>query len=262
MLTIPQKLIDKLQQAQHLVILTGAGVSAESGIPTFRDTLTGLWENFDAEQLACEDGFLADPALVWGWYEWRRHRVLKAQPNPAHQTIAQLAERVPKLTLITQNVDDLHERAGNQNVLHLHGSLHNPRCFACEEPYVFPELDEAIRAIQLKESRIEPPRCPLCGERIRPGVVWFGESLPMDNWNQAVTASLHCDLMLIVGTSGLVWPAADLPYKADSAGACVVQINPTITNFNGIATFNLCGKAGDILPKLYASAFSASKSEQ
>ena len=262
MMTIPQKLIDILLQAQHLVILTGAGVSAESGIPTFRDTLTGLWENFDAEQLACEDGFSADPALVWGWYEWRRHRVPKAQPNPAHQTIAQLAERVPKLTLITQNVDDLHERAGNQNVLHLHGSLHHPRCFACEEPHVFQELDEAIRAIQLKESRIEPPRCPLCGERIRPGVVWFGESLPMDNWNQAVTASLHCDLMLIVGTSGLVWPAADLPYKADSAGACVVQINPTITSFNGIATFNLCGKAGDILPKLYASAFSTSKSEQ
>ena len=250
---IPSKLIERLQQAQHLVILTSVGVSAESGIPTFRDALTGLWEKFDAEQLACDDGFRADPALVWGWYEWRRRCVLKAQPNPAHLTIAKLAEQIPKLTLITQNVDDLHERAGNRDVLHLHGSLHKPRCIRCGTPYQLPEIDTAIAD---HDSSIDPPTCSKCGGFIRPGVVWFGESLPMHEWEQSVNATEDCDLLFIVGTSGLVWPAANLPYMADKVGVPIVQINPTTTSFNAIAHFNLCGKAGEILPKLYAATFS------
>ncbi len=255
---ISTKLIDTLQKTQHLVILTGAGVSAESGIPTFRDALTGLWQHYQAEQLASETGFLADPALVWGGYEWRGQRVLKAKPNPGHIAIAKMAQHLPKLTLITQNVDDLHERAGSSNVLHLHGSLHHPRCFICEEPYVYPETETNCAAqagFSHHESRIEPPRCQLCGERIRPGVVWFGETLPQTVWQKASEACQHCDLLLIVGTSGLVWPAANLPYQADKAGIRIAQINPTVTSFNSVASFNLSGKAGEVLPELFEDAF-------
>lgn len=251
---ISESLIKKLQSTQHVVILTGAGVSAESGIPTFRDALTGLWKNFDAEQLASEPGFLADPALVWGWYEWRRNRVLRTQPNSAHRAIAQLAEKVSKLTLITQNVDDLHERAGSQNVLHLHGSLHQARCISCEAPYVYP-VETSIENQLDTQSRIEPPKCDCCGEPVRPGVVWFGEQLPIKAWEQAKDACENCDLLMIIGTSGLVWPAADLPYIADKAGISIVQINPDITSFNSVAGYNLRGKAGEIMPKLVAAAF-------
>ena len=248
------KLLATLKQAHHVVILTGAGVSAESGIATFRDALTGLWENYDAESMASEFGFLADPALVWGWYEWRRNKVLCAEPNPAHHAIAQLAKQVPKLTLITQNVDDLHERAGSNHVLHLHGSLHQPRCLICEEPYVFPEASAPNVAI-LQESQIKPPRCHLCDGTVRPGVVWFGEQLPTEAWQAAREACLHCNMMLVIGTSGVVYPVANLPYLAEQSGASLVQINPVITSLNGTATYSLCGKAGEILPQLYAAAF-------
>jgi NAD-dependent deacetylase len=251
---ISTNLIHHLQHTKHLAILTGAGVSAESGIPTFRDALTGLWENYDAELLASEEGFIADPELVWGWYEWRRKKVLQAMPNRAHRVIAKLAEKVPKLTLITQNVDDLHERAGSQSVLHLHGSLHHPRCFHCHEPYVFPEY-RPEPSLLLKESRIEPPRCHECHHFIRPGVVWFGEPLPTDSWNAAVEAAKECDLMLIVGTSGLVYPAAELPYIAHEQGAKIAQVNPHITSLNSIASYNLHGKAGEMLSKLQRLAF-------
>jgi len=251
---ISDTLIEKLRNTQHLVILTGAGVSAESGIATFRDALTGLWENYDAETLASEFGFRADPALVWGWYEWRRNRVLRAQPNPAHYAIAQLEKVLPKLTLITQNVDDLHERAGSSKVLHLHGSINKPRCLACDEPYAF--LDEVLpNATSDRESRIDPPRCNLCDGPIRPGVVWFGEQLPANEWELAQEACRDCDLMLVIGTSGIVWPVANLPYLADEKGACIVQINPIISGLNGVANFNLAGKAGEVLPELYAAAF-------
>ncbi len=251
---IPDTLIEKLQNTQHLVILTGAGVSAESGIATFRDTLTGLWENYEAESLASEFGFLADPALVWGWYEWRRNRVLRAKPNPAHHTIAQLAKQVEKLTLITQNVDDLHERAGSCDVLHLHGSLHQPRCLICEEPYSFPEMT-SLENTGDTECRIEPPRCHLCDGPIRPGVVWFDEQLPAKAWQLAQEACKNCDLMLVIGTSGVVWPVAQLPYLVAQKDINLVQINPDITSLNAVAAYNICGKAGEVLPLLYAAAF-------
>ena len=165
---IPPALIIALQRAKHVVVFTGAGVSAESGIATFRDALTGLWERFDVKYLATPEAFLRDEELVWGWYEWRRMKVLRAQPNPAHIAIAALARYVPKLTVITQNVDDLHERAGSFGVLHLHGSLHSPRCAACSQahslPRGVPEEPEGGR-------RVRPPRCMNCGGAVRPGVV-------------------------------------------------------------------------------------------
>ena len=251
---IPTELIEKIKTAKHLVVLTGAGVSAESGIPTFRDALTGLWENYEAETMASEDGFLADPSLVWGWYEWRRNKVLQSKPNPAHETIAKLAVKIPKFTLVTQNVDDLHERAGSVDVLHLHGSLHSPRCFDCNAPYELP-TENTLQTHQLKESKIEPPKCDLCGGSIRPSVVWFGESLPVDAWEDSVEACEQCDVMLVVGTSAAVYPAANLPHIAHKKGAIVVQVNPMITSFNAIAAYNFHGKAGEILPKLYDETF-------
>jgi NAD-dependent deacetylase len=247
-------LIENLKKSQHLVVLTGSGVSAESGIATFRDALTGLWENYDAEILASKQGFRADPALVWGWYEWRRNQVLQAKPNLGHYAIAQLAKQIPKVTLITQNVDDLHERAGSDEVLHLHGSLHHPRCLVCEQPYSFPESILSKDTANV-ESRIDPPHCHDCNGPIRPGVVWFGEQLPVDALKLAQEACRQCDFMLVIGTSGVVWPVADLPNLVNKDLACVVQINPTITSLNAVATYNLSGKAGEILPKLYASTF-------
>lgn len=173
----------RLQEAKHVVVFTGAGVSAESGIPTFRDALTDLWERFDPAQLATTEAFRADPNLCWGWYEWRRRKVLQAQPNEAPFAIAELAKHVPKLTVVTQNVDDLHERAGSDGVIHLHGSLHSPRCIDCgnahESPLPPGELSE-------EGGRLEPPRCNACNGYIRPGVVWFGEMLPDAPWSSRV----------------------------------------------------------------------------
>lgn len=252
---IYDEFIEKFRTLQHLVILTGAGVSAESGIPTFRDALTGLWAKHDPYKLACAEGFVADPALVWGWYEWRRKKVLRASPNPAHITIAQLAQRIPKLTLITQNVDDLHERAGSQNVIHLHGSMHNPRCFKCSQPYIYPdEIDDDFDD-SIPEQRIPPPRCNQCGDVIRPGVVWFKEQLPALDFNLAEVACTEGDLLLVIGTSGMVYPAANLPHLAHQAGIPVVEINPNIDSFNSISDFHISGKAGKILPLLYQAAF-------
>lgn len=248
-----EHLITSLQKAKHIAILTGAGVSAESGIPTFRDAMTGLWEKYDPQQLASEKGFRSDPALVWGWYEWRRSAVISSSPNPAHFAIAQLQQVIPKLTLISQNVDDLHERAGSRDVLHLHGSLNAPHCIDCLQPYDL--LRDA--SCDIRESkRIEPPRCLHCGDLIRPGVVWFGESLPLDIWHDAEAASLQCDVLISIGTSGLVYPAANLPRLAKQAGSCVIQVNAEPTDLDQIADFNLHGKAGELLPLLLQTAFS------
>lgn len=243
----PPKLLEAMRSAQHWVVFTGAGVSAESGIPTFRDALTGLWSNFDPEDLATTEAFLRDPDLVWGWYEWRRAKVLEVTPNPAHQAIAELARWVPRLTLITQNVDDLHERAGSASVLHLHGSLHHPRCIRCAkalEP-VPPPVDTAQG-----EQRLAPPLCMHCGGLIRPGVVWFGEMLPEQALTQAFEAAAHCDLLLSVGTSGVVYPAAQIPQLAARSGASVVHINPQAVPLNSAREFQLTGAAGAILPLL------------
>ena len=228
-----------------MVVFTGAGVSAESGIPTFRDRQTGLWQNFDAESLATPAAFERDPALVWGWYEWRRCKVLASEPNAAHRTIAALARRLPCVTLVTQNVDDLHERAGSPEVLHLHGRLCAPYCSACERAY-----EAAAPAEPAGGRRLEPPRCTHCGGRIRPGVVWFGESLPRRPWEQAVDAALGCDAFLSIGTSSLVEPAASLPRAAIAAGAATIQVNIDSTYLDPVATLNLRGPAASVLPRL------------
>ena len=242
-----EELLDCIRKARHVVVFTGAGVSAESGIPTFRDAQTGLWTEYDAATLASPEGFRADPALVWGWYEWRRMGVLLAQPNPAHSVIAELANRFPRLTLVTQNVDDLHERAGSYNPIHLHGSLHRPRCFVCARHYDYPS---GIPDEPEGGRRLEPPRCTNCGGYIRPGVVWFGESLPEQAWQAAQLAVEECDMLFSIGTYSMVWPAAQLPETAARNGAAVVQINPEPTALDRMLRFNLRGKAGDILPAL------------
>jgi NAD-dependent deacetylase len=244
---IPAAILALLRAARHVVVLTGAGVSAESGIPTFRNKMTGLWKRYAAEDLACAEAFRRDRALVWGWYEWRRKLVMQAQPNPAHRAIAALAERTPRLSLVTQNVDDLHERAGSRDIIHLHGEIQRPRCFACGQAFSFgpgiPDEPEGGR-------RLEPPRCTHCNGHIRPGVVWFGEALPEDAWDVAARACASCDLMFVVGTSALVHPAASLPEIAARRGVPTVQINPDATAFDDRAHFNLRGAAGEIMPRL------------
>ncbi|WP_194791827.1 SIR2 family NAD-dependent protein deacylase [Pseudomonas sp. UFMG81] len=241
-----------LAHARHVVVFTGAGVSAESGIATFRDKLTGLWERFDPAQLASAEGFAADQALVWGWYEMRRAGIAQANPNPAHHAIASLAARVPKLTLVTQNVDDLHERAGSQDVLHLHGRLDAFRCYRCARPVeALPPLADGA----LEGRRIEPPRCAHCAGPLRPGVVWFGEQLPEPVLSQACEAAEHCDLLLSVGTSGLVQPAASIPRLALAAGATVLHINPQPQVSGHRREFAIAGKAGEVLPGLMTRGF-------
>jgi NAD-dependent deacetylase len=246
------RIIHALRAASRVVVFTGAGVSAESGIPTFRDKQTGLWENFDAAELATPHAFERDPAFVWGWYEWRRARVLKAQPNAAHRAIFALQAHVPHFTLITQNVDDLHERAGSTPVLHLHGELSRPYCQSCRRPYVhaagIPHLPSA-------GARLEPPACGGCGAKIRPGVVWFGEPLPRAPWIAALDAAKHGDFLICCGTSALVQPAASLVDIAIDAGATTVQVNPNPTELDAAVTFALRGPAGVVLPHLVAETW-------
>jgi len=241
-----------LAQARHVVVFTGAGVSAESGIATFRDKLTGLWERFDPAQLASTEGFRADPALVWGWYQMRRAGIAQATPNSAHLAIAALAARVPKLTLVTQNVDDLHERAGSHDVLHLHGRLDAFRCLDCARPADGPV---ALPEDALQGRRIEPPHCSHCAGPLRPGVVWFGEMLPEQTLERAFDAARQCDLLLSVGTSGVVQPAASIPRLALAAGATVVHVNPQPASEGHPREFALAGKAGEVLPELMRQAF-------
>jgi NAD-dependent protein deacetylase/lipoamidase len=245
-------LLRALRGATRLVVLTGAGVSAESGIATFRGKQSGLWEQFDAAALATPQAFDRDPALVWGWYEWRRMAVLNARPNPAHYAIATLATLAPHFTLITQNVDDLHERAGSPGVLHLHGEISRPYCETCRRPHLFaadtPPLQSGGR-------RIDPPRCESCGARIRPGVVWFGEPLPENVWAAAREAAEQSDVFIVCGTSSVVQPAASLTGISSAAGATTIQVNPNTTDVDGSVSFNVRGPAGEVLPQLVKAAW-------
>ena len=218
----------------RIAFLTGAGMSAESGVPTFRDALTGLWARFDPERLATEAAFRDDPALVWGWYRWRAALVSRAQPNDGHLGIAHLQDR-HQVRVVTQNVDDLHERAGSQDAVHLHGSLFASRCIGCglradPEPIV-----QRMEAVPVGGGSEAPPRCAGCGDAIRPGVVWFGEALPEAAWNAAIEAIADCELLVVVGTSGLVHPAAALPAHAREMGRRVLEINPTETPIAEVA---------------------------
>ncbi len=241
---IPDAIIDTLRQARHVTVFTGAGISAESGIATFRDKGVGLWQRFNPADLATPEAYLRDPALVWGWYEARRLQVSAAQPNAGHLAIVELAKRVPSLSVVTQNVDDLHERAGSQNVIHLHGSLFAPRCFDCNATY-HGELCQTA-----PDGPVEPSRCSHCGGMVRPGVVWFGESLPEEAIEAAAQATRQADCFLSIGTSGLVQPAASFYKLALGAGAVVVHVNPDAVGGGAEGEFALRGAAGDVLPKL------------
>ena len=229
-----------LKQASSVAALTGAGVSAESGVPTFRGT-NGLWKQYRSEDLATPQAFARDPKLVWEWYDWRRGVLAQAKPNPGHQALAQIEKLVPKFTLITQNVDDLHEQAGSRSVLHLHGSIWTVRCVACGRE----TLDKRAPMPEL------PPKCS-CGALLRPGVVWFGEALPRRVWSEAEIAARNADLFLVIGTSAVVYPAAGLAQIAKSAGARVVEINIDETALSDAIDEFLQGPSGELLPQLIA----------
>jgi NAD-dependent deacetylase len=237
-------LLERLRTARHVAALTGAGISAESGVPTFRDAQTGLWARYDPTELASPAAFARDPRLVWEWYAWRRELVARARPNPGHAALAALAGRVPRFTLITQNVDNLHQAAGSEGVIELHGNLSRNKC-AREDVLVDEWLDDGT----------VPPRCPNCGGRLRPDVVWFGESLPPVALFAAVTAARDCDVFFSIGTSALVQPAASLPLEALQHGATLVEINPDETPLTHAATYALREPAGEVLPALLAAAW-------
>lgn len=230
-----------LNRAQRIVCLTGAGVSAESGIATFRDAQTGLWARFDPVQLASQEGFAADPGLVWRWYMERLATVEQARPNPGHLALAELERSARNFTLVTQNVDDLHERGGSLTVLHLHGRINHFHCSRCTfEHQLTPRERRALL----------PPHCAACGGAIRPSVVWFGEALPGRVLDHAWRAAERCDVMLVVGTSGVVYPAAQLPLLARQFGAHLIEVNPERTALTDMADAYLQGPAGIVLPAL------------
>jgi len=228
----------RLADACRVTVLTGAGVSAESGVPTFRGP-EGLWRSHRAEDLATPEAFARDPRLVWEWYDWRRRLIAGCRPNAAHAAIASLEARVPDFLLITQNVDGLHRRAGTRRIVELHGNLWRVRCLA--EGSVEEYLDPSLPSL--------PPHCR-CGALLRPDVVWFGEALPTDAIRQAYDAVESCDVMLVVGTSALVQPAASLPRIAKAHGAYVAEVNLEPTPLSAIADESHLGRAGEILPAL------------
>lgn len=238
-MNLPEDLVARLRDCRSVAVLTGAGVSAESGIPTFRDAQSGLWARFRPEELATPAAFRRDPALVWKWYAWRRAAVERASPNAAHVALARMESLFASFTLITQNVDGLHAAAGSHEVIELHGSLRRFKCFDNGHPAALPAgADEA------------PPPCALCGSLLRPDVVWFGEGLPRDALERAGAAARDCEVFLSIGTSALVHPAAQLPMDALAAGAALIEINRDPTPLSRSATWSLQGSAGLILPAL------------
>jgi len=234
----PAELIACLRKAERVTVLTGAGVSQESGLRTFRDSQTGLWAQYRPEDLATPEAFLRDPKLVWDWYAARRQRAGTVQPNAGHYALAEMGRRFPKFMLITQNVDGLHQRAGSRDVIELHGSIFRVKCFECGLP--------AERWVENQDV----PRCAVCGGLLRPDVVWFGEALPRSALEAAVEASRTCQFFFSIGTSGLVQPAASLAFAARNRGAVVVEINLEPTPLTERADYFLEGKSGEILPEL------------
>lgn len=234
-----------LQHAAHIAVLSGAGISAESGVPTFRVAQTGLWARFRPEELATEDAFRRHPERVWDWYAERRASLAAVQPNAGHLALAEFERRHPgRLTVITQNVDGLHQRAGSQGVLALHGSLAEDRWL---DPCAL-HRQGACDVARAEPGR--PPRCPQCGNPVRPAVIWFGEMLPEDALRQAEQAARRCDVMLVVGTAGAVYPAAGLADQARAVGAQVIIVNPHPSELDELAHLRLAGSAAQVLPRL------------
>ena len=243
---VPEPVRDLVAEARRITVLTGAGMSAESGVPTFRDAQTGLWARHDPQTLATPRAWEDDPALVWAWYQWRARLVRSAAPHAGHRALADLA-RLREVRVVTQNVDDLHERAGSDVLAHLHGSLFSPRCSRCGTAYPSPPVPE-----QLPE-RLTPPHCPVCSAAVRPGVVWFGEPLPEAPFEAATAAHRDTDLVLVVGTSGLVFPAAGLPLQARASGVPVVEVNPEDSALSDAVHHTWRARAARALPALVAS---------
>ena len=231
-----------LRSARHVCVLTGAGISAESGVPTFRDAQTGLWSQYRPEDLATPEAFARDPERVWQWYEWRRGLVAHAEPNAGHRALVELARRVPRFTLVTQNVDGLHQRAGSEDVIEYHGNLFRDRC----------SVEDAVRQ-RAARSASGLPECAGCGALLRPDVVWFGEAIPRDAQRRADAAAAGCDVFLSIGTAAAVYPAAGLADRASRSGAKVIEINLEPTGLTDLADVALHGPAGKLLPSLIAA---------
>jgi NAD-dependent deacetylase len=228
----------ELDRSQEVVVLTGAGISAESGVPTFRGQ-EGLWRQYRATDLATPEAFSRDPRLVWEFYNWRRELLASLRPNAAHVALAHLEKRFPHFTLITQNIDGLHRAAGSQHVLELHGNIWQVRCTACRRV-------TEDRTVPLPEL----PTCTACGQLLRPHVVWFGEMLDAAILDRAYKVMTTCQVMLIIGTSAMVQPAASMGMYAKNQGAWVVEINLEPTPYSGAYNLSLLGKAGDLVPRL------------
>jgi NAD-dependent deacetylase len=234
-----ERAAERLGRARRVVAFTGAGVSAESGVPTFRGA-GGLWQGRPVEEVATPEGFAADPCRVWRFYDERRRNLAGCRPNPAHAVLARWQDRFASYTLVTQNVDSLHEDAGARSVLHLHGSIWAVRCTACGR-------ERVERTAPLPEL---PPRCPVCSAMERPGVVWFGECLPEDVLHAASRAAARCEVLVVVGTSAVVYPAAGLVQTASAGGAAVIEVNPEASALAHLAEVELRGPAGVLLPRL------------
>ncbi|RMF82872.1 MAG: NAD-dependent deacylase [Planctomycetota bacterium] len=230
-----------LRAAQRVCVSTGAGVSAESGVPTFRDAQTGYWSKFRPEDLATPEAFARDPQTVWAWYRQRRAQLRTIEPHAGHRVLAEWERRFEQFTLITQNVDGLHHRAGSQNVIELHGRLDVARCTSCSRELV--GLDDLGA----------DPRCESCGERLRPGVVWFGEMLPPGALEAAYEAAAGCEVFLVIGTSGVVQPAASLADDAKLHGARIIEINPNATPLSPLADVCVRAPCGEALPAIDAA---------
>jgi NAD-dependent deacetylase len=236
-----------LEPARRVVLLTGAGMSQESGVPTFRDAQTGLWARYDPLELASPTAFRHHPARVFGWYMWRWTKVRSVEPHAGYRAVVQLARRFDDFQVVTQNVDGLHSRAGSDGVIELHGSLNAFRCLDGGHPFDPARLEGLVVG---DDGAVDPPACDRCGSPIRPGVVWFGEMLPVDAVRRAWEAMQRCDAVLVVGTSSVVYPAAELPHVAKAHGAAVVEVNPEGTPLTVQADYSWPSSAAVALPAL------------
>lgn len=243
------RLMTMLAQAKSVVAFTGAGVSAESGVPTFRGT-DGVWKKFKPEELANLGAFMKNPELVWEWYAHRKKIIANIRPNPGHYALAEMEQLFPHFAVITQNIDNLHRRAGSKTVYELHGNIERNYCMKCGAPYANEEILGAGS---------QPPlsiRCPRCSGLIRPDVVWFGEMLPEEEWDGSIRAAEAADIFLSIGTSGVVYPAASIPLVAKRHGAYVVELNPETTPLTDSADEFIQGLSGEILPALHRCTIS------